>query len=426
MILSTVAVNQRDCPPFASVLPPDANRVNATQWQSEFDAGAGLHAAGSWEQALERYQKAAVIEPTHAELQYRLARCFATLSRTNQASEALQLATDYDALRFRADSSINRIIREVGEQHPSTTHLLDSAELFDRSSLGLVAGRDLFHEHVHFTPRGNYVLARAVAEQTQRILAATGTTSKAATGVESTERSEWLEQTECEKRIAYAGWNHTQALRIILDRFTLPPFPGTFEHASRLEELRARAETAVANNTIAALQEQARSIAAAVGRYPDDWDLRENLGLVLSMAGDLEGAARELRSAIRLMPEAPSSHFSLAGVLAGQGKTDEAIADYLESIRLEPNNFDAWIRLGIIEFQRRRFTAAIPHLREAIQSKPDSISARMYLGGTFLQLKRNAEAAGQFNAVLQLEPDHAEAKRLLRLAGRPVGGAVTR
>lgn len=413
VILSTVGVNQRDCPPFASLLSPDLEPGKKQRWEEGYAGAVALDSAGRREEALASYQNAAAIDETHAELQFRLATCRAALGRTNDLDAPLQLATDYDALRFRADSTINRIIRETAKQHSAT--LLDADGLFARNpDEQLQAGGKLFYEHVHFTPRGNYHLARVAAVLTETMLVRER--PEWTDPMETEKLPNWLSQPECETRIGYVPWNHSQALRVMLDRFTLPPFPGTFDHQGRLQTLRAEVESAVAGNTPDALRQQAGTVQAAVASFPDDWELRENLGLLLSMAHDLPASVEQLRAAVRLMPSAPGAHFSLASVLALQGQTDEAIREYHESIRLEPNNFHAWVRLGIVELERRRFSEAVTHLQRAIAAKPDSISARMYLGGTFLQLKRNAEAVAQFDAVLRLEPNNAEAARMRKLA----------
>ncbi len=156
-----------------------------------------------------------------------------------------------------------------------------------------------------------------------------------------------------------------------------------------------------------------------LGQHPDDWALRENFGLLLSLAQDLPSANEQLRAAMRLAPQAPGPYFSLAGVLALQGQNDEAVKYYRESLRLEPDNFHAWIRLGIVELNRRRFQEAIQHLRAAIRAKPDSVAARMYLGGVLMQEQRRTEAQELFREVLRLEPNNAEARRLLHAAGAP-------
>src|SRR6266545_2387681 len=111
-ILSTVAVNLKDAPPFAS------------------------------ETASARFSHAHTL----------LAR-----GRTEEARREFALARDLDELRFRADSTINRIVRETASAE--RVPLVDAEQIFGRDG---VPGDNFFYEHVHLKPSGNYLLARSL------------------------------------------------------------------------------------------------------------------------------------------------------------------------------------------------------------------------------------------------------------------------
>jgi len=436
ILLCTVGVNLRDCPPFASLHRPGFAPADEAAWNDLCAAGVALEAANRWAEAAARYQEAGRRDDGYAELHFRLARCWLALGREAEAREEYQKALEEDALRFRADSQINRIIRETASAWGDRgVRLLDAEAMFSRHASRGIPGQDLFYEHVHFTPEGNYRLARATAEEVERRLSPLPTQTelpsthplagpnasqnprRADTGRETEIAASWLPQSECEAQLGYTEWNQSQALRLVLDRMQLPPFVGTIGVTNRLEQMQKQANQLVAGNTPAALRAQAERVRRAVATRPDDWMLHEDLGLLLSMAQDMSGANEQLQEAIRLMPHAPGPHFSLAGVLALQGRTDDAVKQYQECLRLAPDNFGALTRLGILELSRRRFSDAIAYFQAAIRAKPDSVSARMYLGGTLMQEQRRAEAQEQFREVLRLEPENAEARRLLQAAG---------
>jgi hypothetical protein len=48
IVLSTVAVNLRDCAPFASLHRPDLSESQLSEWQRFFDAGVKAQASGRW------------------------------------------------------------------------------------------------------------------------------------------------------------------------------------------------------------------------------------------------------------------------------------------------------------------------------------------------------------------------------------------
>ena len=64
--------------------------------------------------------------------------------------------------RFRADSTINQVIREVADQFSQDgVTLIDAAAAFESESLPHQPGWNLLLEHVHYDFSGNAVLANA-------------------------------------------------------------------------------------------------------------------------------------------------------------------------------------------------------------------------------------------------------------------------
>ena len=163
VLLSTVAVNLKDCPPFASqhrsALPPE----DLTRWKSLFQAGVELESHEKWPEAIAKYEAAAKIDDRFAELAFRRGRCLAARKRSTEAREQFVSARDFDVLRFRADSRINAVVRDVAaEQEGEGVRLVDAEQSLAKSGLAAdgIAGDSLFYEHVHLTFDGNYVLAR--------------------------------------------------------------------------------------------------------------------------------------------------------------------------------------------------------------------------------------------------------------------------
>src|SRR5262249_37579086 len=116
VILSTVAVNLKDCPPFASVSETNLPAVNRRAFEecvahasAELQQGAGADAA-------RHYQEALQLNPKSAELQFRLGQCFLNQTNTVAARQYFQTALDLDELMFRADSKLNNLIRAAAVQ----------------------------------------------------------------------------------------------------------------------------------------------------------------------------------------------------------------------------------------------------------------------------------------------------------------------
>ena len=59
VILSTVAVNLKDCAPFASIHAAGLDTNQESAWNQIYEQGIDLETAGSYREALALYQKAA-------------------------------------------------------------------------------------------------------------------------------------------------------------------------------------------------------------------------------------------------------------------------------------------------------------------------------------------------------------------------------
>lgn len=408
IVLCSVAVNLKDSPPFGTLHRPDLTADESGKWQRAYAAGLASQAQGNWTGALSQFLEAEKDDSHFAELQFRLGQVLLELGREAESKEHFQRALDEDSLRFRADTVINRRIREAAQAwRDQGVRLLDVEQLFAQHSSNRISGDSLFYEHVHLTPEGNYLLARAAAEEAAACLGLTN-------GSPAARQKVWPSQKECEAGIGLTEWNRSRTVRMIVDRMGLPPFPGTVNHTNRLNRVQLEVNRLRASGSPAAAKIQAAQVLEAVSHHPDDWELRETAGVLLSLAQEMPRAIEQLQAAIRLMPQAPSPTFSLAGILALQGRHDDSIRLYRECLRFVPDSFEVLIRIGIVELGQRRFPEAIQDFREAIKSKPDSVAARIRLGAALLQTGDKKAARGQFQEVIKLEPENTEAQEFLR------------
>jgi tetratricopeptide (TPR) repeat protein len=140
------------------------------EWTGLYEKGTQREGAGDYSGAIESYLAAAKVDDRYADLQFRLGRCHWETGDYEKARDRFLLARDLDALRFRPDRHMNEIIRDVassaGDKH---VRLVDVAEVFRADSPAGIPGRELFREHVHTTFHGDYLLAKAVCEQVNRV-----------------------------------------------------------------------------------------------------------------------------------------------------------------------------------------------------------------------------------------------------------------
>jgi hypothetical protein len=75
-ILCTVAVNLRDCAPFASQHKPGLTDEQLRNWQQTYQAGITLAGQDGCAEALEKFTQTEAIDPDYAELRFRMGQCY--------------------------------------------------------------------------------------------------------------------------------------------------------------------------------------------------------------------------------------------------------------------------------------------------------------------------------------------------------------
>ena len=95
--------------PFASI--DGLAAANRSDWDEE--SGKAAAEQGRWSDALTSFQRAVRFNPDHAELHFQLAQCFSGIGAWAPARSEYVLARDLDALPFRADSCLNRLLEDA-------------------------------------------------------------------------------------------------------------------------------------------------------------------------------------------------------------------------------------------------------------------------------------------------------------------------
>jgi tetratricopeptide (TPR) repeat protein len=268
VIVSTVATNLEDCAPFGSLhrenLTPDALR----SWSALVQQGAEQENAGSYAEALKSYLSAASIDGEYAELEFRIARSLEALGNYNAAREHFLRARELDTLRFRADSKINDINRSVTNAS-SGAELVDADAIFAKESPNGMIGSELVYEHVHLTPHGSYLLARAMFLQIADQMPSNAGHSLQPEDVPS--------EAECERLLAFTKFDRSRVTSEMLRRLQEPPFTNQLNHSDQILRLMMKAEDSSENPNDTAAQYQ-----WAIARRPDDRILRFDYGVFLN------------------------------------------------------------------------------------------------------------------------------------------------
>ncbi len=401
IILCTVAANLKDCAPFASLHRPGLSATELAEWQTTYAAGVAWQDQGKLAEAKVAYEGAARIDGEFADLAFRRAECSRLLGQDAEAATLFRLARDHDALQFRADGRINGIIRRAAAAFAARrVSLLDAEELFAANSPHGLPGADYFYEHVHLTPEGNYLLARAVAEQAARAL------SLEAPG-------QWVSQAQCLRLLGLTERNRYEALEVIRERLEGAPFTSQVGHARRLQGINEQLARYRLASKPAQVRRDIQQVSELVTRYPKDPDLRWNLAALLENGGDTAGAEQQWRALIEMQPQAALPRINLAKLLEGLGRQTEAFTLYSEGLRINPEYYPARYALGLLCVRMDSLREAIHHLELAVRQKPRSLEARLAFGQALARANRPADAEKQALEILRLDPNNAPARALL-------------
>ncbi len=402
VIVSTVGTRLRDFAPFASLHRAGLPAAALREWEAAFDRGAALEAAGRCPEALAAWDAAARIDPDHAELAYRRARCLWRSGDEAGAAVLFRRARDLDALRFRADGRIEAVIREVAAAAGPRVRLVDGEAALDGAGGGAPGAR-LFYEHVHPTPEGNRLLAAALFPA---VVAALPPAVRAANPGAAPAPAE-----ACAARLALTGFDRYRVAREVLARLARPPFTLQSDHAEQVAQVTAERDQG-AREEFGRTEEAYR---AAIARSPDDpWlrfdhaQLLDTRDVWLARRGgtDAGSAIPEYRRVLALLPRFPLAHLRLAEALARTGRPDEAVAQCRALLAFRPRDGQAYLTMANALAVAGRLGEAVEANRRA--AALDAGSAEEAVRWTNAAARRLREA-GQAAAARAMEQ---EAERL--------------
>lgn len=161
IMLCTLADNQLDLPPFASVHAREFAAQDTTAWHDAVQQAHALQQSKDFQAAIEQYQKALRIDSTFAETHFAIAQCYLAENDVERAAYHFQCAKDYDTIRFRAPSTFNDVIEQVSDVFD--VPLINIKAAFDEASPNGIPGFNLLHEHVHPNLAGYTLMAKTMA-----------------------------------------------------------------------------------------------------------------------------------------------------------------------------------------------------------------------------------------------------------------------
>ncbi len=401
VILNTVAVNLKDCPPFATSINRSLSATNVHNYEQFLNGAKSVQSQGDYRAAAALFAEALKIDTQSAEAHFRLAQCELALTNAAAATE-FQIACDADALPFRADTRINATIRQVARQNAANQLVLCDAEqaLAHKSSVN-ITGDETFYEHVHFNFDGNYRLGKFWAEQVGQQLIAEGMQPAS---------TNWASQAACERALGLTIWNRQFVLQSVIRRFGSLPLSAQFNNAERLKKLQAEELSLRQQQAQPGAIEHVRGeFATAIKKAPWDNYLYEGLANFLEAINDRAGAITAYRRVCELIPSHFYASLQLGRLLREQGQPEQGEPFLKKAAELRPSLPDGWFELGNSLSAQQKFVPALACMETAARLRPQDASYVCYTGQMLAKLKRHPEAIEHFRRAIQMNPELWEA-----------------
>jgi tetratricopeptide (TPR) repeat protein len=442
VILCTVGSNLKNNPPFGSLHSADLSPAETEKWQASYQEGINYEMAGAYGSAVESYIAADEIDDGYADLQYRLGKCYWANAEYEKALERYIRARETDTLRFRADSRINQIIRDVVSHNKSKgLYLVDAVETFEQNSPRRTTGSELFYEHVHLNFHGNYLLAKAVFEQVEQIFP---------NRLSELTRSgrPFATETKCANYLAHTDWDRYKTADKVLNGFLKkPPFTNQLYHDERIKQMEQNVTDLKQSLTPEVIKDVAAQYRQAIEKNGSDWMLRErygmllieeindpasaleqyrlvakslphsylgyyNTGTALFKLGDYEGGIKQYNRAIRIKPTDGYAHYLLASAYQKKNDIDKAIEHYTEAIRWRPDLGPAYNNLAEILMRNQQVNEAIDICRKGLRFSPDSAILHCNLGVLLNNQNRRDEAIKEIRKASELDPNSVRIRKI--------------
>ncbi|MCC6144913.1 MAG: tetratricopeptide repeat protein [Candidatus Hydrogenedentes bacterium] len=352
VLLSTVARNQRDWKPRISVHHPGWTDAENAAWQARMDAGDAALAAGDAAGAVQAFEAAVALDPEYAMSHFRLGQALlAAGADHSRAKEAFDAAWAWDYTLDSVTQPINDAATRVGAAWKEKgVTFVDAFAAMSGSSPGGFIGHEYLYDHIHFTQRGCYELARLFFEALQPHLAAAGMCAPDAQPLSFDQCEEWIGASPP----VYAGnlkravdsiegmWPEHDSTPFsaeadaILAQQTLPLPEAITAGYRRAVELNAD-DFVVRYRLIRQLldvgpanpQEALAQAEELLRRHPYYWRSHLAIAEATAAAGQAEKSVEFGQALTRLYPEYPESFLQYGRLLERAGKPQDAIEAYL-------------------------------------------------------------------------------------------------
>ncbi|MCS1412266.1 MAG: Lipopolysaccharide assembly protein B [Verrucomicrobia subdivision 3 bacterium] len=397
VLVSSVAVNLRESSPFRSAEPKALDKEQLERWNRSLNETKQLLRAGLSSDALEQAQEAMNLHANHAELHFLIGQCHWQLQDYTRARKHFIQARDLDTLRFRTDSRLNEIAKNIATTHPSDKVIfVDSAALFAYNAPNGIPGDELFWDHVHLRFPGNYLLALVFAREIENQLYP---------GNDTKTLPPWPSLSDCAHALTLTRWSDYQMTLSMRRRLNEEPFRSQSIHGERDQRLARELqqhEIGATTNSFSILQSVFQQ---ALENNANDFVLRDQYGKYLFSFNRRDDAVEQWHKVIEQVPFHLMAHFQIGQALAEDpDRADEAEASLRKALEIRAETADILIALGKSLKTQGNYQAALTPFRKALDLRPTAIEGLLGIARTHLALNQAKPALGYLERAVALAP----------------------
>jgi len=290
---------------------------------------------------------------------------------------AFEQARDLDALKFRATSDFNTIVRTLSDR--DGVYYVPVEEHFETIAENGIIGFDLMLEHLHPNDTGYFELAWTFYEVLRDKLSATGAPDLSA---------------ERDKNAYFEAMHLTQLDHFMVrHRLHVLTRSWPFVREPRRDIYRDYIFEGFID-----------SLAFDVARNNKRWDeAKVELGDYYLMRGELDSMLAEYRGLMRDQPFNDSPFLIAAQQLLDRNRLDEAYPYLLHAHEISPSAF-TYKMLGAIYVDRRDFESGIVFLEESLKLAPSDAQALFNLSGAYAQSGELEKALDLADELIAINP----------------------
>lgn len=147
--------------------------------------------------------------------------------------------------------------------------------------------------------------------------------------------------------------------------------------------------------------------------YPNNWEIRSQLGTEYLKKGLYNEAMREYQISLNLNPQDILTLYNVGILNLKMGEYEKSLKQYNKLIRLKPNMGDAYYGRGSVYFASQNYDKAIKDFKKAIELNPYSAEYRFGLAVAYSKVNMNENSITELKKIIDIAPTYIDAYFLI-------------